>query len=78
MKNKKKKSWGLHISTSDPEQHRHYSVSDVYSTNNRNTIGTQQKIKSSVKYGADRSRNDISLLKHSFSLSTYNLYTNLK
>ena len=78
IKKKKKKSWGLDISTSDPEQHRHYSVSDLHTTNNRSTIGTQQKIKNSLKYGADTSRNVINLLKHSFSLSTFKLYTKLK
>ena len=53
---------------SDAELGRHYSISNLYSTNNGNTIYIQQKIKSSLKYGADTSRNIIKFIEALFFL----------
>lgn len=62
----KKLTKGLNIRISDAEQGRHYSISNLYSTNNGNTICIQQKIKSSLKYGADTSRNVMKFIETLF------------
>ena len=50
-----------------PNQYRNNKGNDFYTTNNANSIGIQQKIKTMLEYRSDPFGNILNLSKHSFS-----------
>ena len=50
-----------------PNQYRNNKGNDFYTTNNANSIGIRQKIKTMLEYRSDPFGNILNLSKHSFS-----------